>query len=198
MNPQQKPSSCIHPKGERHPGSGRVKGTPNRVTVEVRRLVGELLNDPRYQARLRRDFALRKLHPTIEGMVWAYHCGRPRQDVNFSGSVDLTARLEVERRAFLALDLPELEAIAAESQRLVDRALALASARVSSPTPQPIDIPLETGDLLKVSEESLTIMHGSDNSDYRNPAEVDTAGEGDGLEGEDDGAADLPDPDPTS
>ena len=117
------------PKGFRQPGSGRRPGQRNKISVEARQLARELVNNPVYQRRLRRDFERRKLHPTIEALVWQYHLGRPPQAVAVAGSmtVSVNARLEQERQAFAALDLADLEVLAAESQRLVDRAFQLAS-----------------------------------------------------------------------
>src|SRR5215467_8477591 len=88
------------PKGTKHPGAGRAKGTPNKISVEVKALVGQLVNDPAYQYRLRHDFRLRRVHPTIEAMIWTYHLGKPKQQIELQGNVGLevSARLEAERR----------------------------------------------------------------------------------------------------
>ena len=112
----------------RHPGAGRKKGQINRITVEARTLVSQLVGNPNYQHKLRRDFELRKVHPTIESLVWQYHLGKPTQPVNIQGglSIDIDARLDEERRVFASLDIADLEQLAAESQALVDRAFQLA------------------------------------------------------------------------
>lgn len=179
-NPKRAP--VIMPKGQRYPGSGRAKGTPNRVSVEARVLVGQLVQDGEYQARLRRDFALRKLHPTIEAMVWAYHVGKPRETVTVNATVDINARIEEERRVFAALEIHDLEQLAAESQALVDRAVALAKVRSGGAAPQDVVVP---ADLPKVSEETLGIMAGSDNgsSDNQTDQPDDTAVNSDRTEG---------------
>jgi hypothetical protein len=155
-------------KGTRHPGAGRQKGTPNKVSVEARQLVAELVNSPTYQQRLRRDFDARKVHPTIESMCWAYFLGKPRQDVQIAGSLalDIDAKITEERRLYAQLDVRDLEQLAAESQALVDRAAALAKARAEAATPPVIDIPAEVSDIPKVSGETLGIMRGSDNGCY--------------------------------
>src|SRR5262245_218331 len=115
-------------KGTRHPGAGRQKGTPNRISVEARTLVSQLVTDPAYQHRLRADFKVRRVHPTIESLIWQFHIGKPAQPINVSGSMalDVAGRLEEERRIFAQLDVRDLEQLAAESQALVDRAVALA------------------------------------------------------------------------
>jgi hypothetical protein len=159
------------PKGSRVPGSGRVKGTPNHITVEARQLADQLVNDRAYQARLKIDFRKRKVHPTIEAMLWAYTLGRPRQqlDVDIRGTMDATVQLADERQAFAALDFAELEELAADSQRLVDRAMELSARRAQVPTPQDV---VRADDLPKVSPKTLELLAGSDNSSYVN-SEVD-------------------------
>jgi hypothetical protein len=127
----------VWPKGTRPPNSGRKKGTPNRITVEVRQLVSELVTDRAYQQKLRSDFRRRKVHPTIEALIWTYHLGKPRQTIDVTATVDVDARLEEEKRIFATLDLADLEQLAAESQALVDRALALSRARFAAAAPAP-------------------------------------------------------------
>jgi len=159
----------ITPKGQRYPGSGRKAGTPNPISIEARQLAHELVNDAHYQARLRRDFEARKLHPTIESLVWAYAIGKPRQDITLDATVNVNARLENERRAFALLDLPELEALAAESQAMVDKAMALANARVNATTPQHLAI---EGEVLESGEKIIGKGAGSDNpSSVNHPRE---------------------------
>ena len=120
----------VWPKGTRPPNSGRKPGTPNRNSVEVKALVSQLVNDVAYQHKLRADFRRRKVSPAIEVLIWEYHLGRPTQPIDVTASVDVNARLEEERRLFATLDVADLEQLAAESQALVDRALALSRARL--------------------------------------------------------------------
>src|SRR5215203_4872971 len=90
------------PKGTRHPGAGRKPGTPNRITVEARTLVSELVGNPNYQRKLRIDFERRKVHPTIESLIWTYHLGKPTQPIAMSGglALDVTALLAEAREVF--------------------------------------------------------------------------------------------------
>lgn len=128
-------------KGTRHPGAGRAKGTPNRLTVEARLLCGQLVTNAAYQHKLRRDFERRKVHPAIETLVWSYHLGKPSQPVELSGglALDVNARLEEEKRIFATLDIRDLEQLAAESQALVNRAVELAQiAGNKGPIPQDV------------------------------------------------------------
>ena len=148
------------PKGQRYPGSGRKPGTPNRVSVEVRQLVAELVNDAAYQQKLRAAFRSRKLHPTIESLVWAYFLGKPTQPLQVSGGFTLDVRLEEERRLFATLDVRDLEQLAAESQQLMDRAVALARSRtIEGESARPAENPTD----------SLANTTESDNGRYVNP-----------------------------
>jgi hypothetical protein len=121
----------VWPKGTRPPNSGRVRGTPNRISVEVKTLVAQLMTDVAYQHKLRDDFRRRKVHPTIEALIWTYHLGKPRQTIDVMASVDVAARLEDERRIFAQLDIADLDQLAAESQALVDRAFAMVRANAA-------------------------------------------------------------------
>jgi hypothetical protein len=153
-------------KGERIPGSGRVKGQPNRVSVEVRTLVTQLLDDPVYQANLRKDFKARRCHPTIESLIWNYGIGKPSQPITVAGSigVDVDVRLAEERRIFAQLDLGELEQLAAESQRLVDRAAELVKTRDNAPLwPVKALTDAENGDVSTKSAQTPMESLGSDN-----------------------------------
>lgn len=124
-----------HKRGEpRTPGSGRKKGTPNRVIVAARQLCTDLVNSAEYQHRLRRDFTRRHVHPSIEALIWAYAEGKPKESLQVSGSLDVTNRLQIERNLIReTLDIHEIEALAAESQATLDRAIAAARARRQLP-----------------------------------------------------------------
>lgn len=124
-----------HRTGEpRTPGSGRKKGTKNHVIVAAREFCSQLVESADYQHRLRRDFTRRHVHPSMEALVWAYHLGKPRESVQVSGSLDVTTRLQAERDLIReTLDIHEIEALAAESQASLDRALANAKARRQLP-----------------------------------------------------------------
>jgi len=119
-----------HSKGApRTPGSGRKKGTPNRRTVELRALITALLNDVDYQHRLRDDFRKRRVHPSTEVRVWEYIVGKPKEKIEVSADVTMNEKLATERELLRQLDLWQLEALAAESQALMDKALAMAKAQ---------------------------------------------------------------------
>jgi len=119
-----------HVKGTpKTPGSGRKRGTPNRKTVELRQLMGALAGDVAYQHKLRQAFVKRRLHPTTEMRVWEYVVGKPKEQIEMSAKLSMDARLAAEREIFSQLDVERLEELAAESQALVDRALAMVEAQ---------------------------------------------------------------------
>ena len=80
-------------------------------------------------------------------MVWAYHLGKPKEQVEMTGKVTMNKRLAGERQLICStLDPAELELLAQESQRLLDDALARARAKqltgmtidaVAAPSPAP-------------------------------------------------------------
>ena len=119
----------IRPKGSsKVAGSGRRKGTRNRRTVAAAALASELMNDVGYQYRFRRDFTRRRVHPSIETLIWHYVAGKPKESIQMTGSIEFSERLEAERELFSKLDVQQLEVLAAESQRLVDQAMVMVKA----------------------------------------------------------------------
>lgn len=118
------------PGQPRTPGSGRKKGTPNRPVVAIRELFDGMVHNAEYQYRLKRDFTRRHLHPSIEALVWAYLLGKPKESLEISGQLDVSQRLTEERELIRStFDLAELEALARESQTVLDRAIENARAR---------------------------------------------------------------------
>src|SRR5262245_28408087 len=69
-----KPSHLF--KTGRKKTGGRQKGTPNRVTLEVREMARLLVEDPTYQQALRRRL-IRGRAGEMEKLVWAYAYGKP-------------------------------------------------------------------------------------------------------------------------
>src|SRR5262249_8071180 len=64
------------------PGSGRKKGTPNKVTAAVKDFLAELLDDPQVRARLRQatlEGDTRAFIPAVEHVI-----GRPKKSVEQS------------------------------------------------------------------------------------------------------------------
>jgi hypothetical protein len=76
---------------------GRPKGTPNRATVEVREFAGRIIDDPDYQAKLRRGAIFATLSPTIEALLRYCAKGKPEERIDLSLENELRALLEVGR-----------------------------------------------------------------------------------------------------
>ena len=111
-----------------------LQSPPNRRTVEARQLCSDLVLDSWYQAKLRSDFVRRRLHPSIEALIWAYHLGQPRENIALTGEVNVNQRLIAERTWLREnLDLEALETLVSESQALIARAMEKAG------TPPPAD-----------------------------------------------------------
>jgi hypothetical protein len=72
------------PKGTPKTG-GRKKGTPNKATVEARAFASSIVDDPKYQANLRKRALAGKLKPQIEAMLWHYAKGKPVERYQFVG-----------------------------------------------------------------------------------------------------------------
>jgi hypothetical protein len=56
---------------------GRKKGTLNRLTLEIRTVAAEFVDDPSYRAKLAKDFRARRVSPGIEMLFWYYAHGKP-------------------------------------------------------------------------------------------------------------------------
>jgi hypothetical protein len=150
------------------------------VSVAFKVLIGQMVEDPLYQHRLRHDFRLRKVHPTVEAMVWAYHAGKPKMELELSGGLELSQRFESDREKLRSLDLAELEALATASQALVDHAFERAkNGRLLEPTlPDVVVEALQS----KAGAELLENVRGSDNKYYgalNQSAESEPASDGD-------------------
>jgi hypothetical protein len=96
-------------------------------------LMGALAGDIDYQRKLSQDFRKRRLHASTEIRIWEYTIGRPKDEIALSANVTMNERLAAERDMLNQLDLKQLEALALESQRMMDRAFAGARAKVGIP-----------------------------------------------------------------
>jgi hypothetical protein len=102
-------------------------------------LMEAIAGDIDYQRKLRSDFGKRRLHPSTEIRIWEYAIGKPKEQIEMSASVTMNQRLAAERDMLRQLDLKQLEALAAESQAMIDRAFAAALAKPGSA--DRIDVP---------------------------------------------------------
>ena len=60
---------------------GRRKGTPNKVTAEVRVVCAAILDDPTYRTNLTARARAGTLAPAVEAMLWHYAFGKPRESL---------------------------------------------------------------------------------------------------------------------
>ena len=159
----------IRPKGSpKVPGSGRRRGTRNRRTVAAFALASELMNDVEYQYRFRRDFTRRRVHPSIETLIWHYVAGKPKESIQMTGSIDFSERLEAERELFGKLERRAAGGNRGGARALVDRVMVMAKANALTPG-------------VVVSRRAS--VEDGESSDAPNPTctgtDVDRSGEGD-------------------
>lgn len=83
-------------KGKPRKG-GRKKGTPNKVTTEAKLFANRIVDDPVYLAKLEKDVRARRVHPSIESMLWHYAKGRPveRHEVGNPGDFSEMSNAEL-------------------------------------------------------------------------------------------------------
>lgn len=86
---------AFRPKGTPKTG-GRTKGTPNKVSTEVKTFCGRLIDDPDYQAGFAQRFKAGTLPAPLEAMVWHYRYGKPTEYIEHSGEVRMPAKVIFE------------------------------------------------------------------------------------------------------
>jgi hypothetical protein len=148
------------------PGSGRRRGSLNRRTIELRALMTALAGDVDYQQRLRQAFIRRRLHPSTEIKMWEYAVGKPKDEIEMSAKLSIDAQIETERRLFATLTIEQMSALAAESQALVDRMMAMAKA--NAPMQHHTTSP---GALLEGETTDVPPPSDSASTSHRQPAE---------------------------
>lgn len=63
---------------------GRVKGQPNKATVEVKEAARAFLADPKGQAKLLAQYQAGTLHPSVLQMFYHYAYGKPAETVKLT------------------------------------------------------------------------------------------------------------------
>lgn len=71
---------------------GRQKGTPNKVTTEIREQSRQLLS-PDYWDRFRKRLEAGEVAPQLEAKLWAYAYGEPKQQMEVSGELNMAHEL---------------------------------------------------------------------------------------------------------
>lgn len=64
--------------------AGRVKGTPNKRTADIREYCVKFATDPEYRENVRTRI-MRGKAPHIEQLIWRYAFGDPKQSITLSG-----------------------------------------------------------------------------------------------------------------
>ena len=65
--------------------SGRPKGTPNKASLAAKEFCASVVDDPVYQAGIRRRALTGKLSPVVECMIWYYAKGKPKEMMSVQG-----------------------------------------------------------------------------------------------------------------
>jgi hypothetical protein len=118
----------------------------------MRELMASICDDIHYQSRLRADFRRRRVHPTIEALVWHHVVGKPAERVQLSGDVAMNQQLGQERELFAQLSVEDLQELAKDSERLLVKARAMAQrqrvppARATLPGPAMDNGEIPTGE----------------------------------------------------
>jgi hypothetical protein len=100
----------------------------------MRELMTSLCHDVDYQYRLRADFRRRRVHPTIEALVWNHVVGKPAERLQLSADVAMNQKLNEERELFARLSVEDLEELARDSERLLAKARTMAQQQRVLPT----------------------------------------------------------------
>jgi hypothetical protein len=98
-------------KGEVNNPKGRPKGTPNRVTQDVRSLAQKLF-DVAYWKRTKERLDAGELNPAIEGKLLAYAYGEPKKTLTIDGEIGIREK----RRVLTQIPDHVVAAIAAQEQ----------------------------------------------------------------------------------
>ena len=68
---------------------GRPRGVPNKVTLDAQKACAAIIDDPIYRAKLLADVQARAVPPGIEAMLWHYAKGKPKEQIEHSGQVNI-------------------------------------------------------------------------------------------------------------
>jgi hypothetical protein len=71
----------------------RMKGVPNRATVEVREASLALVQDPKYRENLARRLRSGRLAEAMETTLWHYAYGKPKEAHEYSGDASIMTRV---------------------------------------------------------------------------------------------------------
>jgi hypothetical protein len=83
------------PKGTPKTG-GSQKGTPNKVTVEVRDAAKAIVEDAEYRERFIARAHAGELAPALESMLWYYAYGKPKERVELEAPKGMAFTLKLD------------------------------------------------------------------------------------------------------
>ena len=66
--------------------AGRPLGSVNKSTAEVKEVARDLVDDPEYRDILRTRLKSGECSPAVESMLWYYAYGKPKEQLEISGS----------------------------------------------------------------------------------------------------------------
>lgn len=88
------PAQPGHGKPGGKPGPGRPKGSMNQSTRMARDFARGLIESASYRKKLAADFRARKVHPSVEVLMWHYAAGKPKEVVEVDGLSGLADLLQ--------------------------------------------------------------------------------------------------------
>ena len=69
---------------------GRLPGSLNKATVELKQACAELVDDPEYRRNLATRLRAGELSPAVECMLWHYAKGKPKDEVESAQKIEFT------------------------------------------------------------------------------------------------------------
>ena len=69
------------------------------MTLAIKAIALGLVEDKDYRLKLRSDLCRRKVHPTIEAMLWHYAYGKPKDVVVLDGHFQMNAEIDAVRES---------------------------------------------------------------------------------------------------
>lgn len=84
--------------GEPRPANaGRKKGSPNKATAQMKTICARLIEDPLYEASLKKRLHAGELAPAVECLLLHYYAGKPKDELEVSAANDLASLLAGRR-----------------------------------------------------------------------------------------------------
>jgi hypothetical protein len=96
------------PKGTPKTG-GRKRGTPNKITTEVREAAAEIVDSPAYRRNLIARAESGTLAPALECLLWYFAKGKPKEVVEHHAVGDIAKMSDAELEGALRGCLAKLE-----------------------------------------------------------------------------------------